>query len=235
MVMKRLGCDSGLAAARLVEIVGPAARPDLRAERSGGRPVLVVSGLAADACEGLSTIARALDLRLCIAATSEQAMELISGESVACLFIHAGTLDAALVERVASLRRGGLEAPIVVRASEAEPEAALDALRAGVDEVVRASVPQDELACVFGRAIEAHTRRCARQASVREVEGSLSRLSDREFQVLRLMLSGLGNKQIAHELGLSVKTIESHRARVLSKLEAENIAQYAYRLLRSLV
>jgi RNA polymerase sigma factor (sigma-70 family) len=195
----------------------------------------VVTGLAADACEGLSTIARALDLKLCIATTSEQAMEMISGEDLACVFMHVCTLDATVVDRVASLRRDGIDVPIVVRALHAEPEAALDALRAGVDEVVRAGVAHQELECVLGRAIEAHTKRRAHEASVREVEQSLSRLSDREFQVLRLMLAGLGNKQIAHELGLSVKTIESHRARVLSKLEAENIAQYAYRLLRSLL
>lgn len=52
----------------------------------------------------------------------------------------------------------------------------------------------------------------------------LEQLTDRETQILRAVVAGKPNKQVARELDLSVKTIEAHRARVMRKLQARSIA-----------
>jgi two-component system response regulator TtrR len=50
-------------------------------------------------------------------------------------------------------------------------------------------------------------------------------LTEREHQVLDLILAGNMNKQIAHELSVSEKTVEVHRARVMKKLEVRTVAE----------
>jgi DNA-binding NarL/FixJ family response regulator len=58
----------------------------------------------------------------------------------------------------------------------------------------------------------------------------IERLSDRELSVFRLIGQGLGTRQIAEQLHLSVKTIESHRAHIMEKLNlksATELVQYA--------
>ena len=50
------------------------------------------------------------------------------------------------------------------------------------------------------------------------------RLSDREFEVFRLLVAGLGPTEIADQLHLSVKTVSTHKTRILGKMGAESIA-----------
>ena len=57
-----------------------------------------------------------------------------------------------------------------------------------------------------------------------EREGLLSRLTARERQVLECIVAGRLNKQIADDLGISIKTVEAHRANIMDKLNAGTVA-----------
>ena len=54
---------------------------------------------------------------------------------------------------------------------------------------------------------------------------SVERLSDRELEIFQLLGQGMGTRQIADRLGRSVKTIETHRARIMQKLAVKSAAQ----------
>ncbi len=51
------------------------------------------------------------------------------------------------------------------------------------------------------------------------------RLTHREREVFQLVAEGLANKQVAHRLGIADKTVETHRSRVMSKMEAGTLAE----------
>ncbi len=101
--------------------------------------------------------------------------------------------------------------PMAVRAVNA---GALDFLEKPFDNEVLLARVRDALA----QDREARVHAAERIA----VERRLERLTDREREVMEAMLAGKLNKVIAHELGVSVRTVEVHRARVLEKLEAHN-------------
>ena len=69
-------------------------------------------------------------------------------------------------------------------------------------------------------------------AGSQRLKSSLSRLSDREFEVFELLGLGLGTNEIAHRLGISPKTVEVHRAHIREKLEmptGASVVRYAVR------
>jgi FixJ family two-component response regulator len=61
--------------------------------------------------------------------------------------------------------------------------------------------------------------------SLRDVVAWLATLSARDQEVMQRVVSGLANKQIAGELGISTKTVEAHRARVMEKMRADSLAE----------
>ncbi|MFO7763657.1 MAG: LuxR C-terminal-related transcriptional regulator, partial [Wenzhouxiangellaceae bacterium] len=76
----------------------------------------------------------------------------------------------------------------------------------------------------IARAFELDRRRSASETETTEIRRRLERLTPRERDVLRGIVAGKLNKQIADDLDISVRTVELHRGRVLEKLEAANAA-----------
>jgi FixJ family two-component response regulator len=60
---------------------------------------------------------------------------------------------------------------------------------------------------------------------MRRCRGVLERLTPREFQVMRLVITGLINKQVGAELGMAEKTVKTHRGHIMQKLEITSVAQ----------
>ena len=63
-----------------------------------------------------------------------------------------------------------------------------------------------------------------RQAERNEIEGRLAALSNRERDVLKALVAGHANKQIARDLGISPRTIENYRANLMMKMQAASLS-----------
>ena len=73
--------------------------------------------------------------------------------------------------------------------------------------------------------MRAHVRSRERVVAGREARERVALLSEREREVLSLVVAGLTNKEIARALALSPRTVETHRANLSSKLQVESLAQ----------
>jgi len=73
--------------------------------------------------------------------------------------------------------------------------------------------------------VQQHVRSRERSLIDREARALYATLSEREGEVLSLVVSGLTNKEIGRALALSPRTVETHRAHLLSKLQVESLAQ----------
>jgi DNA-binding NarL/FixJ family response regulator len=124
------------------------------------------------------------------------------------LFDHGvARFDAVATLRVARSERPAT--PIIVVTSKLDEQAAVDTLKAGVDDYLL-----KEHLTRLGPAI----------AAAQSVRGPLRRLTPRQIDVLRLMAEGLTTRDIARRLTLSVKTVETHRAAVMSRLAIHDLA-----------
>lgn len=118
------------------------------------------------------------------------------------------------------------------------------ALRAGASGYVSKLDAPDTLVRAIRRVLDGHRHLSEKAASAvlaslgstphAAARSPIERLSDRELEVFRLIGDGLGTRQVAEALHLSVKTVESHRARIKDKLGLKSgieLAQWAVRLL----
>lgn len=99
---------------------------------------------------------------------------------------------------------------------------AVSAMRAGAVDFLRKPYRRENLLDALGRAgeqIEDNLRQRAERAKL----GAVNTLSERELEVLRALATGKQSKVVAYELGLSIRTIDMHRARIIKRLNVANI------------
>ncbi len=139
------------------------------------------------------------------------------------------------LEVTRELREGGSEARVLILSMHDDPEYVLQAVRAGADGYVLKDVSPSELreavrAVHEGR--EYFTARVTQQIGVglrKEIEAEqlrarLSSLTNREREVLLLIAEGLTNREAGERLGISPRTVETHRERVMGKLRIRSVA-----------
>lgn len=123
--------------------------------------------------------------------------------------------------------RRGLTLPVIIITGHGDVPAAVRAFRAGAVDFLQKPFDEDLL---IARVREAHDRdRVARRADgeAAEIRRRLELLSPREREVLSLVAQGLPNKLIARQLDIGIRTVETHRARVLEKMGARNASELA--------
>jgi DNA-binding NarL/FixJ family response regulator len=144
--------------------------------------------------------------------------------------LRLGTGDS--LEFAKALKAEYPDLPILVYSAFEEAIFAERAVRAGADGYVMKKAPKEELLAAVRKivsggiyvsrdvAMHAFKKSVAKRPENRVAgsAGAIENLSDREIHILQLLGSGLRNRQIAHSLNLSVKTVESHRENIKHKL-----------------
>lgn len=127
-----------------------------------------------------------------------------------------------LLRRVKAMRMG---TPVFMIGNRPMVEAAVVAMKLGASDVVTKPIDTEHLVRAVRDALRHDIHVGAAQPSGRAVEiRGFSQLTRREREVLQLITNGQSNKEAGRELGISPRTIEVHRARVMEKLGAKNTA-----------
>ena len=133
-----------------------------------------------------------------------------------------GESGLALLRRVKAMRMG---TPVFMLADFPQVDAAVTAMKLGAADVVSKPVDTEHLLTVVRDALRRDVHVGAMDGGRRSVEvRGFSQLTPREREVLQLITDGRSNKEAGRELGISPRTIEVHRARVMEKLGARNTA-----------
>jgi FixJ family two-component response regulator len=98
------------------------------------------------------------------------------------------------------------------------------AMKAGAVDFLPKPFDNRQLLQAVRQAVERDRRERLRRAEAEAVRGRLDSLTAREREVLHLVVAGLLNKQIGHRLGVVVRTVKEHRARVMQKMQAGSVA-----------
>lgn len=126
------------------------------------------------------------------------------------------------LELLRRLREKGCRSPVIIMTGHADVPMAVEAMKLGAVDFIEKPFADDVLLAALERAL-------AQQADSRPADTDSSRrlesLTDRERDVLRGLLAGHPNKTIAYDLGLSPRTVEVHRANLMTKTGASSLSE----------
>ena len=114
--------------------------------------------------------------------------------------------------------------PIIFITGYGDVPTSVAAMKAGAVEFLTKPFGDDVLRAAIGQAIERSRAALALEAELRSFRDSHASLTPREREVMGLVVSGLLNKQIAVELGISEITVKAHRGRVMRKMQVASLA-----------
>jgi FixJ family two-component response regulator len=138
-----------------------------------------------------------------------------------CVILDAATMSMAGPR----LRLGNPHKPIIVSTVDAAMPAAVRQMRNGAFDVLARPMDDATLVAAVAAALEEDRSLAGARAQRAATEDRLTTLTRREHDVLRQLMGGLLNKQIASALGTSLKTVKVHRGRVMQKMNVRTIVE----------
>lgn len=132
------------------------------------------------------------------------------------------------IEALEALRERNVSIPAIVISGYGSVDSAVRAMKAGASDFLEKPFrPRDLIALIKG--CFDHDRQQSRQdVSRQELRARVATLTPREKEVMELVVEGQSNKQIARNLGVSPRTVEHHRARVMRKFGAGSLAELVF-------
>jgi FixJ family two-component response regulator len=119
----------------------------------------------------------------------------------------------------------GSKLPIIFVTGHGDVPMAVSALQRGACDFIEKPFNNEDLLSRIRRALELDSQISARRQRDGAITHRLEQLTQREREVMKLVVAGKLNKQVADELAISMKTVEAHRARVMEKMGVRTLAE----------
>ena len=152
-------------------------------------------------------------------------IERVSKSRPGCLLLDLRMPGMGGLELQSRLRADGYTLPIIFITGHGDVQAAVRALRDGAVDLIEKPYSPELLLERVRDALQVDRVLRARLARLERIQTQLDQLTAREREVLELIVAGDANKEMAVKLGVSIKTIEAHRARVMEKMGAKSLAE----------
>jgi two-component system, LuxR family, response regulator FixJ len=143
--------------------------------------------------------------------------------SLSCLLLDMKMPDMGGLELQAVLNERRIDVPVIFLTGAADVPAAVAAMKAGAQDFLEKPFDNDVLVARVRQCIAARAQR--QPANDDRFEHGRALLTPREAEVMQLMLTGQTSKMIARTLGVSHRTVDIHRGRVMEKMRAETLAE----------
>jgi two-component system response regulator DctR len=177
--------------------------------------------------DSLAWLFRSRGVRPCLWESGEAFLQGRPEPALSCAVLDMRMEGISGLETMERMRAVGFDIPVIFLTGHADVPLAVEALKRGAVDFVEKPFNDNALVDTVVAAIRvAEAARSATRGRA-ELGQRLESLTARERQVLDLMLDGRLNKQIADDLGVSMRTIEVHRSRVLEKMGARNAVELA--------
>ena len=145
-------------------------------------------------------------------------------EQPGCLVLDVRMPGMSGLDLQARLQEMDSALPIIFVTAHGDVPMAVNAVKAGAVDFIQKPFRDQELLDKIQEAMEADARIRAQRMDLAEIRGRLETLTPRETEVLGLVVAGKPNKNIARTLGISQRTVEIHRARVMEKMQVRSVS-----------
>ena len=172
--------------------------------------------------QAIGLLARSVQLKVQLFASAEEFLDAFPPQAPAALVLDVrmpGIGGLALLDRLRAL---GSPLPVIVMTGHGDVAMAVRAMKAGALDFIEKPFQDDALLACVREALAQSARGAPRAAQRTQACERLACLTPRERDVLAGIVQGKLNKQIADRLGLSTRTVELHRARIMNKTGARS-------------
>jgi two-component system, LuxR family, response regulator FixJ len=157
-------------------------------------------------------------------ASASEFLEAYKHNQPGCLVLDVRMPGMSGIELQQQLNLRGATIPVIFITGHGDIPMAVEAMQHGAFDFLQKPFRDQDLIDRIQRALERDTRNRTLLAQHVRIRERLESLTPREREVLRLMTRGKANKVMAAELGVSQRTVEIHRARVMEKMQASSLA-----------
>ncbi len=157
----------------------------------------------------------------------------LAGIDPGCLLLDLQMPGMSGIEVMEELERRGCHWPVIVMTGHGDVPKAVQAMKLGAVEFIEKPFAPATLRPALDRGFVKWDERCRRHEARDSALNQLNVLTPREQSVLQELMRGKQNKIVAHELGLSVRTVEMHRANLLGKLGVRTLQEAVALLMRA--
>ena len=152
-------------------------------------------------------------------------LDAIDNDTTGCVVTDVRTPGMSGFDLLAKMKERRVFMPVIVIAADGDVPLAVAAMKRGAIDFFAKPVDGGALLASVRAALTRGDGEPASDAETQMPQEKLASLSKREKEVLTGLLKGHPNKNIAHELGISVRTVEVHRANVMAKTQAASLAE----------
>lgn len=158
-------------------------------------------------------------------ASAQEFLDGYEAGSPGCLLLDIRMPDMSGLELQAELRRREIDIPVIILTGHGDVKVAVHAMKAGALDFIEKPFNNELLLHAIQKAVAGSLHSSGARVRRQELLQRLETLTTRERQVLGLVVAGETNKGVARHLGISEKTVEIHRAKVMEKMQAKSLAE----------
>jgi FixJ family two-component response regulator len=175
--------------------------------------------------DSLRWLIESVQLQVQCFATAQEFLDGYRGQQTGCVVLDVRMPGISGLDLQEELIQQGFVLPVIIITGHADVPMAVRAFKSGVFDFIEKPFNDQHLIDRIQQAIEKSRSQKVNIQRRQEARERLHKLSSREIQVLKCIVAGSSNKSMARELDISVKTVETHRANLMSKMKAGSVSE----------